>query len=170
MHGSHIGIKQIRSHTGHVAYIVPHVVSNDSRVAGIILRNAELHLAGEIGSHIRRFGKDASAGLGKEGQRTGPKREAQQNRRIPGQKQNSHDAQETEAHHGQPHHSASAKADQKGGLQPSPRALGCPRVGLRGHQDADLAGHSRQNRTRQISSRHRKICRHVPLRQDWAAE
>ena len=56
-----IGFEQIRSHAGAVADIVADIVGDDRRVARIVLGNAGLDLADEVGADIGALGKDAAA-------------------------------------------------------------------------------------------------------------
>ena len=46
--GTHIGLKQIRAHACHIPYVVAYIVSNDSRVAGVVLRDACLYLTHQV--------------------------------------------------------------------------------------------------------------------------
>ena len=77
-HGRHIGVEQVGAHAGHVAHVVAHVVGDDGGVAGVVLRDAQLHLAGQVRGNIGGLGEDAAAGLGEQGQRAGAEGEAQQ--------------------------------------------------------------------------------------------
>ena len=62
-----IGLIKIGAHAGHVAHVVAHVVGNDGGVAGVVLGDAGLHLAHEVGAHVGRLGEDAAAHAGEQG-------------------------------------------------------------------------------------------------------
>mmetsp|Transcript_19298 Transcript_19298/g.64684 ORF Transcript_19298/g.64684 Transcript_19298/m.64684 type:complete len:352 (+) Transcript_19298:1002-2057(+) len=55
------GAEQVRPHASHVADIVADIVSDHCRVARVVLRDVLLHLAHEVGAHVRRLGVDAPA-------------------------------------------------------------------------------------------------------------
>jgi hypothetical protein len=59
--GDGVGLEQIRRHTGAVANVVADIVSDGRRIARIVLRNAGLDLADEIGADIGALGEDAAA-------------------------------------------------------------------------------------------------------------
>jgi hypothetical protein len=56
-----VRLEQIGGHAGAVADIVTDVVGNDRGVAGVVLRNAGLDLADEVGTDVCRLGEDAAA-------------------------------------------------------------------------------------------------------------
>ncbi len=70
-HGGHhrhgIGFEQIGGHTGTVAHIVPYVIGNHRRVAGIIFGDTRLDLTDQIGAHIGALGENATAQTGEDG-------------------------------------------------------------------------------------------------------
>ena len=70
-HGRHhrhrIGLEKVGGHAGAVAHIVAHVVGDDAGVAGIVLGNAGLDLADQIGAHVGALGEDAAAETGENG-------------------------------------------------------------------------------------------------------
>ena len=75
--GAHVGLVEIGAHTGHVAYIVPHIVCNDSRISGIVLGDAGLHFSYKVSSHIGSFRVDAAAHTGEESHRRSAHTEGQ---------------------------------------------------------------------------------------------
>ena len=162
-HGRHVGVKQVRSHTGHVAYVVAYVVGDHRRVPGVILGDTQLHLAGEVGGDVGGLGENAAAGLGEQGQGAGAEGEAQQDGGIPHNKQHRGHAEQGEAHHRQAHHSAAPEAHQEGGLDAVAGGLGGAAVGVGGNQDADLTGQSGESGTGQVGQRHREIGENVPI-------
>jgi hypothetical protein len=56
-----IGLEQVGRHAGAVADVVADVVGDRRRVARIVLGNAGLDLADEIGADVGRLGEDAAA-------------------------------------------------------------------------------------------------------------
>ena len=156
-HGGHVGIEQIGAHAGHVAHVVAHVVSDDSGISGIILRNAKFHLSGQVRRHIRRFGENAAARLCEESEGAGAKGKAQQDGGVRRNQKHGHDAQQAEAHHRKAHDRTAAEADQKRGFQILFRPFRGASIGRGGHQDADFPGDGGEDRTRQISGSHRDM-------------
>ena len=65
--GTYIRLKQVSAHSGHITYVIPHVIGNDGRVAGIVLGDACLYLTYQVGAHISGLGIDTSAHTGKQG-------------------------------------------------------------------------------------------------------
>jgi hypothetical protein len=59
-HGYHIGLEQVGRHAGAVAYIIAHIVGDHRRVAGVVLGDAGLYLAHQVGAHIGALGEDAA--------------------------------------------------------------------------------------------------------------
>ncbi len=64
-HGRHdrhrIGLEQVGRHAGAVADIVTDIVGNGRRIARIVLGNARLDLADEVGADVGALGEDAAA-------------------------------------------------------------------------------------------------------------
>ena len=73
--GSDVRLEDVGPHPGHVAHVVAHEIGERRGVSRIVLGNAGLHLADEIGAHVGRFGIDSAAHACKEGNRTGAHRE-----------------------------------------------------------------------------------------------
>ena len=69
-HGGHdghgIGLEQVGRHAGAVADIVADIVRDHRRVAGIILGDAGLDLADQVGTDVRTLGEDAAAEAGED--------------------------------------------------------------------------------------------------------
>ena len=63
----HIGLVQVGAHAGHVAHVVAHVVGDGGGVAGVVLGNAGLDLAHQVGSHVGGLGEDAAAHAAEQG-------------------------------------------------------------------------------------------------------
>ncbi len=75
-----VGFVQIRSHARDIAHVVPHVVRDGGRVAGIILGDAGLDLADKVRAHVRSLGEDAASDTRKERLQGGPHAEGQHGR------------------------------------------------------------------------------------------
>ena len=59
--GADIGLVQVSTHTGDVADVVAHVVSDGSGVTGVIFRDACLDLTNQVGTHVSSLGVDTAA-------------------------------------------------------------------------------------------------------------
>ena len=70
------GLEQVRAAAGAVADVVADEVRDDARVAGVVLGDALLDLAHEVGAHVRGLGVDAAAQLGEQGDEAGAEPEA----------------------------------------------------------------------------------------------
>ena len=56
-----VALEQVGGHPGAVADVVAHVVGDRGRVAGVVLGDALLDLADEVGADVGRLGEDAAA-------------------------------------------------------------------------------------------------------------
>ena len=56
-----VGLEQVGAHAGAVADVVAHVVGDGGGVAGVVLGNAGLDLADQVGAHVGGLGEDAAA-------------------------------------------------------------------------------------------------------------
>ena len=79
-HGHGIGLEQVRGHAGAVAHIVTDVVGDRGRVARIVLGNASLDLADEVGADVGALGEDAAAETREDRDQRGA--EAQRHQRV----------------------------------------------------------------------------------------
>ena len=70
------GLEQVRAAAGAVADVVADEVRDDARVAGIVLGDALLDLADEVGADVSGLGVDAAAQLGEQGDEGGAEAEA----------------------------------------------------------------------------------------------
>ncbi len=77
----HVGLEEVGRHAGAVADVVAHVVGDGRRVAGVVLGDARLDLADEVGAHVGRLGEDAAADSHEQGEERGAETEADQHRR-----------------------------------------------------------------------------------------
>ena len=70
------GLEKVGAHAGDVTDVVTDVVGDDSGVAGVILGEAGLDLADEVGADVRGLGVDAAADTREERDRGGTHRES----------------------------------------------------------------------------------------------
>ena len=75
-----ISLEQVGGHAGAVADIVADVVGDGRRIARIVLGNAGLDLADEIGADVRALGEDAAAETGEDRDQRGA--EAERDQRV----------------------------------------------------------------------------------------
>jgi hypothetical protein len=61
-----VGLEQVRAHSGDVADVVADVVRDRRGVAGVVLGDAGLDLADEVGADVRGLGVDAAADTGEQ--------------------------------------------------------------------------------------------------------
>jgi len=62
-----VGLVEVRAHPGHVAHVVSDVVRDGRRVARVVLGDAGLDLADEVGTDVGGLGVDAATDAGEEG-------------------------------------------------------------------------------------------------------
>jgi hypothetical protein len=70
-----VGLEQVGAHAGDVADVVAHVVGDGRRVAGVVLGDAGLDLADEVGADVGGLGVDAAADTGEQRDRRGAETE-----------------------------------------------------------------------------------------------
>ena len=67
-HGGHrVGLEEVGGHAGAVAHVVAHVVGDHRGVARVVLGDARLDLAHDVGAHVGGLGEDAAAQTGEHG-------------------------------------------------------------------------------------------------------
>ena len=71
-----VGLEEVRRHAGAVADVVAHVVGDHRRVARVVLGDAGLDLAHQVGAHVGRLGEDAAAQTGEHGDQRAAEAEA----------------------------------------------------------------------------------------------
>ena len=59
--GDGVGLEEVGGHAGAVADVVAHVVGDDRRVARVVLGDAGLDLADQVGADVGALGEDAAA-------------------------------------------------------------------------------------------------------------
>ena len=78
--GHRVGLEQVGGHAGAVADVVAHVVGDHGGVAGVVLGDAGLDLAHQVGAHVGALGEDAAAEPGEDGDQRAA--EAQRDHRL----------------------------------------------------------------------------------------
>ena len=76
--GDRVGLEQVGGHAGAVADVVAHVVGDHRRVARVVLGDAGLDLADEVGADVGALGEDAAAQAGEDGDQRAAEAEADQ--------------------------------------------------------------------------------------------
>ena len=166
-HRAAIALVKVGAHAGHVAHIVAHVVGDGRGVARIILGDARLDLAHQIGAHIGRLGVDAAADTCEQGLRRGAHAESQHRRRDdheflrpcgidkPGQNHvPERDVQQSEAHDHQTHHRTAAESDFQTAVQRLPCGIGRAGRSVGGGFHTEVAGQSREESARDEGEGH----------------
>ncbi len=64
--GHRVGLEQVGGHAGAVAHVVAHVVGDHGGVAGVVLGDAGLDLADQVGADVGALGEDAAAETGED--------------------------------------------------------------------------------------------------------
>ena len=115
-----VGLEQVRRHARAVADVVADVVRDGGRVARVVLRDALLDLADEVGADVGRLGEDAAADPHEHGEQRGTEAEALEHRRRLGlvDQDDRRGAEQAEAH--------DAHADEPAGPERDARALCTP--------------------------------------------
>ena len=152
--GDRVGLEQVGGHAGAVADVVAHVVGDHGRVARVVLGDAGLDLADEVGADVGGLGEDAAAQSGED--RDQRAAEAQADERVHGlllaavedgrqQAVVAGHAEQREAHHEQAGDGAAAEGDVERGADAAAGGLGHAGVGAHRHVHADVAGGARED-------------------------
>ena len=80
--GDLVALEQVGGHAGAVAHVVAHVVGDGGRVAGVVLGDAGLDLADEVGADVGRLGEDAAADPQEQGEQRAAEAEADEDGRA----------------------------------------------------------------------------------------
>ena len=120
-----VGLEQVRGHAGAVAHVVAHVVGDGGRVAGVVLGDAGLDLADQVGAHVGGLGEDAAADTQEQRQQRTTEAEARPGWRSRVLEDHDDDggAQQAEAGGEQAGHAAGAEGD----LQRPAEVVACGR-------------------------------------------
>jgi hypothetical protein len=154
-HGDGESLEQVRRHAGAVADVVADVVGDHRRVARVVLRDAGLDLADQVGADVGALGEDAAAESGEDRDQRRAEGEAdhrvQQFASAGGGVGGLQDpveaghADQAQADDQQSGDGAAAEGDVQGRVQPLRGGL--RRANVRPHRDvhADVAGRARQD-------------------------
>jgi hypothetical protein len=139
-----VALEQVGAHAGHVAHVVAHVVGDHGRVAGIVLRDAELDLAHQVGAHVSRFGVDAAPYAREQGDGAGAKAEAGDVLDVAVEEdvEQGH-AQQAEADHSHTHHRAAAEGHPQAFVQAATGGCGGAHIGPYGYVHTQITGCAR---------------------------
>ena len=77
-HRTNEGLEDVGSHSGYVADVVAHVVSDHAGVAGVVFGDPRFDLADQVGTHVSGLCVDAAAHAGEQRDGTRPHRESVQ--------------------------------------------------------------------------------------------
>ena len=80
--GDLVGLEQVGGHAGAVADVVAHVVGDGGRVAGVVLGDARLDLADQVGADVGGLGEDAAADPQEQGEQRATEPEADEDGRA----------------------------------------------------------------------------------------
>ena len=96
-----VGLEQVGAHAGAVAHVVAHVVGDGGGVAGVVLGDAGLDLADQVGAHVGGLGEDAAPDSHEQGQQRPTEAEADQDGGggVLGQHDDDGGAEQAEADH-----------------------------------------------------------------------
>ncbi len=160
--GDGVRLEEVGRHPCAVADVVTDVVRDHRGVAGIVLGDARLDLADEVGTDVRGLRVDASAQTGEHGDQRAAEREPDQvvdrglravpdpvgqHPVVPGH------AEEAEPDHEEPGHRARAERDLERGLQAFAGSLGRADVRAHGDVHADEPGGPGEDRADQEAER-----------------
>ena len=81
--GDRVGLEEVGRHAGAVADVVAHVVGDHGRVARVVLGDAGLDLADDVGADVGALGEDAAAQTGEDGDQRAAEAEADRARPRP---------------------------------------------------------------------------------------
>jgi hypothetical protein len=173
-------LEQVGSAAGAVADVVAHEVRDDGRVARVVLGDAGLHLAHEVGADVRRLRVDAAAELREQGHEAGAEAEADDLQRdvlvvrhAAEEHEQAADAQQAHGHDRQPRHRPAADGDLQRLVEARHGRRRRAQVGADGHEHADVAGDRRAGRARDERERdlpggalaHLRDVRHVAIQE-----
>ncbi len=174
-------LEQVGTTAGAVSDVVADQVSDDGRVAGIVLGNACLHLSDEVSAHIGSLGVDTAAQLceqsgegGTEGVSDGqgeghldqfPIRSSLAHDAGGGeleiQEEYARDSQEGQRDHGEAGHGTAAERGLERLVEGAPRRAGGTDVRVHGHEHANVAGQGGEEGAEQEGCADKDAPRHV---------
>ena len=137
--GRGVGLEQVGTHAGHVAHVVAHVVGDGCRVPGVVLRNARLHLAHDVGTNVCSLGEYASANACEEGNGRCAEPEACYHRDVLQDEVEDRNADDADADHRYAHDGAAGEGHAKAGVEADHGSACGARVGPDGDAHAYVA-------------------------------
>jgi len=171
--GSDVTLEQVGAHPRHIADVVPDVVRDRCGIERMVLGNARLDFADEVGADVGRLRIDAAADTGEERDRgrtegkTGDDGDHLADRllvRADCRGENGKEAAEpedAETDHAQAHHGAAGEGDAESLRQAGPRCVSRPDVGLGRREHSDETGQTRTEGTRDKRDRDERMARLV---------
>ena len=143
--GAHIAFEQVGSHAGHIAHVVAHVVGDNGGVARVVLRNALLNLAHQIGANVGRLGVDATADTAEQRHKARTEAEAGQNVGVLKDQIADRHAEQAEADDAETHDRTAGERSAQRGNFTLLRGLRRARIGNGGAAHADKPGQQRHH-------------------------
>ena len=148
-----IRLEEVGSHAGHVAHVVAHVVRDGGGIARIVLRNARLDLADEIGADVGCLRENAATHARKERNRRRTEGESGQRLIVLKNHVEHGNEDEADADHRHPHHGAGREGHAQRGVQADARFGGGAHIRADSDVHADIAGRGRSDRAQRVGDR-----------------
>ena len=148
--GDLVALEEVRGHAGAVADVVAHVVGDGGRVAGVVLGDARLDLADEVGADVGGLGEDAATDPQEQGEQRAAEAEADEDRRarVLEEPDDHRGAEQAEADGEHAGHATGAEGHLEGvGQRVALGRRGGAHVAARGERHADVAGEAGQHAT-----------------------
>ena len=139
-----VGLEEVGGHAGAVADVVAHVVGDDGRVARVVLGDARLDLADEVGAHVGGLGEDAAADAREHADEAAAEAEADEGGDVAGDPEVDADAEQREADDQEAGDRAAAEGDGERPAEALASGLGGAHVDAHADHHADVAGGGRE--------------------------
>ena len=169
-HRTAVALVEVGAHAGHVTHVITHVVGNRRRIARVVLGDAGLDLAHQVGAHVGSLRVDAAADTGEEGLRRGSHAEGQHRRGDDDQLLRSghigevvedqvpeRDIEQAEAHDDQSHDGAAAEGDLQAAVERLARRMGRAGRGVGCGLHAEETRKPREEPARQEGEGHPRV-------------
>ena len=147
--GDRVRLEQVGRHAGAVADVVAHVVGDDRGVARVVLRDAGLELADQVGADVGCLGVDATAEAGEHRDQRGTEGKPDQRIEVLEETVGEGDADEPEPDDEEPGDRATPERELQRGIDPTARRLGGAQVGAHRDVHPDVPGRAAQHRADQ---------------------
>ena len=142
-----VRLEEVGGHAGAVADVVADVVGDGGGVARVVLGDALLDLADQVGADVGGLGEDAAADSHEHGEQRGAEAEALEHvgGRVLEEEHDQAGAEQAEADGEHADHGAGAQTDRHGGLASDAVGSGRhPQVGAHGKVHAEIADRGRE--------------------------